>query len=97
LREKWGESVMGIASSVIFAVACTECEHRTPKRVAWLISQDAMPCEHCSEIIDLRVGENAIVIEELAEQCTIIDEKIATRVLVSFRAHRARSPIRSRG
>jgi hypothetical protein len=32
------------------------------------------------EIIDLCEGENAIVIEELAEQCTIIDEKIATHV-----------------
>ena len=71
---------MAIASSVIYTVACTECSHRTPKRVAWLITQDAMPCEQCGEIIDLRSGENAIVIEELAEQCTIIDEKIATRV-----------------
>ena len=55
-------------------------QHRTPKKVGWLITQDTMPCEHCGEIIDLREGENAIVIEELAEQCTIIDEKIATRV-----------------
>ena len=70
---------MAIASSVIYAVACTECSHRTPKRVAWLITQDAMPCEQCGEIVDLRSGENAIVIEELAEQCTIIDEKIAAR------------------
>lgn len=71
---------MSIASSVIYAVACTECSHRTPKRVAWLITQDTMPCEQCGEIIDLREGENAIAIEELAEQCAIIDEKIATRV-----------------
>ena len=71
---------MGIASSVIYAVACTECSHRTPKKMAWLITQDTMPCEHYGEIIDLHADENAIVIEELAEQCTIIDEKIATRV-----------------
>jgi hypothetical protein len=71
---------MGIASSVIYAVACTECSHRTPKRVAWLVTQDTMPCEHCGEIIDLRERDNAIVIEELAEQCAIIDEKIATHV-----------------
>jgi hypothetical protein len=51
-----------------------------PKRVASLVTQDTMPCEHCGEIIDLGEGENAIVIEELAEQCTIIDEKIATHV-----------------
>jgi hypothetical protein len=71
---------MGIASSVIYAVACTECSHRTPKRVAWLITQHNMHCEQCNEIIDLHAGENAIVIEELAEQCTIIDDKIGTRV-----------------
>jgi ribosomal protein S27E len=71
---------MGIASSVIYAVACTECSRRTPKRVAWLITQDTMHCEQCGETINLRAGENAIVIEELAEQCTIIDEKIATHV-----------------
>ena len=71
---------MSIASSVIYAVACTECSQRTPKKLAWLITQDSTPCEHCGEIIDLREGENAIVIEELAEQCNIIDEKIATRV-----------------
>ncbi len=71
---------MGIASSVIYAVPRGECSHRTPKRMAWLITQDTMPCEQCGEIIDLCAGENAIVIEELAEQCTIIDEKIATRV-----------------
>ena len=69
---------MSIASSVIYAVACTECSHCTPKKVAWLITKGTMPCEQCGEIIDLREGENAIVIEELAEQCTIIDEKIAT-------------------
>ncbi|HEV2551830.1 MAG TPA: hypothetical protein VGU20_31255 [Stellaceae bacterium] len=71
---------MGIAASVIYAVSCSECSHRTPKRIAWLITQDALPCEQCGEIIDLGEGENAIVIEELAEQCAIIDEKIATRV-----------------
>jgi ribosomal protein S27E len=71
---------MSIASSVIYAVACTECSHRTPKRVAWLSTQDTMACEHCGEIINLTEGENAIVIEELAEQCAAIDDKIATRV-----------------
>jgi hypothetical protein len=39
-----------------------------------------MHCEQCNEIIDLHAGENAIVIEELAERCTIIDEKLGTRV-----------------
>jgi Fe2+ or Zn2+ uptake regulation protein len=71
---------MGIASSVIYAVPCAECSHRTPKRVAWLITQDAMHCEQCGEVIDLHADENAIVIEELDELCTMIDEKIATRV-----------------
>jgi hypothetical protein len=37
------------------------------------------PCP-ASIAVDLSEGENAIDIEELAEQCTIIDEKIATRV-----------------
>jgi hypothetical protein len=45
-----------------------------------LVTQDTIHCEQCGEIIDLRAGENAIVIGELAEQCAIIDEKIATRV-----------------
>jgi ribosomal protein S27E len=71
---------MSIASSVIYAVPCTECSHRTPKRVAWLITQGSMRCEQCGEVIDLHADEHAIVIEELAEQCNIIDEKIATRV-----------------
>jgi hypothetical protein len=70
---------MTIASSVIYAVV-TECSRRTPKRVAWLITQDSMPCEHCGEIIDLGEGENAIVIEELAQQCAIIHEKFSTCV-----------------
>jgi predicted transposase YbfD/YdcC len=48
--------------------------------VAWLITQDAMHCEQCGEVIDLHADENAIVIEELDELCTMIDEKIATRV-----------------
>ena len=74
------DAAMGIASSVIYAVPCAECSHRTPKRVAWLISQDTMRCEHCGEVIGLHANENAIVIEELAEQCNIIDEKIAPRV-----------------
>jgi hypothetical protein len=39
--------------------------------VAWLITQHNMHCEQCNEIIDLHAGENAIVIEEPAEQCTI--------------------------
>jgi hypothetical protein len=73
---------MTIASSVIHAVACDECGQRTPKKVAWLITRDTMPCEHCGEIIDITEGENAIVIEELVEQCTIIDEKIAMRVYI---------------
>ena len=70
---------MSIARSVNYAVRCEKCSHRTPKTVAWLSGQNKLPCEECGAIIDLRAGDNAVVITELANQCARIDATLAKR------------------
>ena len=70
---------MGIAKSVVYAVRCPHCSKTTPKTIAWLTVQNKMTCEHCGGLIKLETGNNAIAIQELAEQCAGLDATFAKR------------------
>ena len=68
---------MTLADRTLFAVACPKCGHETPKAVAWLVTKDGMPCRKCGSSIDLKSGDNAFLLEKLADECAVLDRTLA--------------------
>ena len=68
---------------VTVRVRCSnpECGDLIEKPLGWLIAAGTLTCAYCSTVIDLKRGENGLVIQKLAEACTAIDSSITNRAL----------------
>jgi len=67
------------SKTISFAINCPHCGHNTPQTVAWLAVHNQMPCGACGLSINLESGQNAAVIERLAQECLRLDAIAAKR------------------
>jgi hypothetical protein len=55
---------------------CPSCDERIEERLGRLIEIDHIPCPNpgCPGVVDLKLGENAVRIQELVDICAEFDE-----------------------
>ena len=57
-----------ISRHTLIAIRCEGCGHTTQEPVRRLIPANDIPCHVCGGMIQLEGGENAVRIQEIAEQ-----------------------------
>ena len=72
-----GKFLMEATHVITAAVECPHCGHNSPHALRALAVSNNVACASCGKSINLEVGNNAILIEELLKAAGRIDAALA--------------------